>query len=175
MTANRQPEIRDGASIFLVGFMGSGKTETGRALAVRLGYSFLDLDAMIEERAGKSISRIFAEVGEPEFRRLETEASSSLSGLKHSVVALGGGAYQSEENRTLLRAAGVTVWLDCPFDVCFQRIKDDASRPLLSGEPETRKLFDQRREAYGAADLALETGALAPEEVAARIIANLTA
>lgn len=175
MTVNRQVEIRDGASIFLVGFMGSGKTETGRALAVRLGYSFLDLDAMLEERAGKSIRRIFTELGEQQFRQLETEAISGLSGLKHSVVALGGGAYQSEENRTLLRAAGVTVWLDCPFDVCFQRIKHDAFRPLLAAEPETRKLFDQRRAAYGAADLAIETDALLAEEVAAQVIAKLTA
>jgi shikimate kinase len=175
MTANRQHEIRGGASIFLVGFMGSGKTESGRALASLLDYDFLDLDAMIEERIGKSIRLIFSELGEQQFRRLETEAIRNLGGCKRSVVALGGGAYQSEENRTLLRATGVTVWLDCPFDVCFQRIKNDPSRPLLRDELETRKLFDQRREAYGAADLALETGALLPEEVAAQVIAKLSA
>jgi shikimate kinase len=167
--------ISDGTPVFLVGFMGAGKTEAGRALAVLLGYSFLDLDAMIEERVGKSIRQIFTERGEQQFRRLETEAIRYLSGLKRSVVALGGGAYQSEENRTLLRAAGVTVWLDCPFDVCFDRIKADTSRPLLAGEPETKKLFDQRRAAYRAADFALETGALLPEEVAAQLIAKLTA
>jgi shikimate kinase len=175
MTANRQHEIRGGAVIFLVGFMGSGKTETGRALASLLDYDFLDLDAMIEERIGKSIRLIFTELGEQQFRRLETEAIRDLGGRKHSVVALGGGAYQSEENRTLLRAAGVTVWLDCPFDVCFQRIKDDPSRPLLRDELETRKLFDQRRAAYGAADLAFETDASLPEEVAAQVIAKLSA
>jgi len=173
MTANRRLEIRDGAIIFLVGFMGSGKTETGRALARLLGYSFLDLDATIEERVGKSIRQIFTELGEQQFRRLETEAIRRLSGLKHSVVALGGGAFQSEENRRLLRAAGVTVWLDCPFDVCFKRIKSDASRPLLAGELETRKLFDQRRTAYQTADFVLETGALLAEEVAAQVVARL--
>jgi shikimate kinase len=175
MTANRQLEIRDGAMIFLVGFMGSGKTETGRALARLLGHSFLDLDAMIEEQAGNSIRRIFTELGEQQFRQLETEAIRRLSGMKRSIVALGGGAYESEENRMVLRATGVTVWLDCPFGVCFQRIKDDVSRPLLAGEPETKKLFDQRRAAYKAADLAFETGALLPEEVAAQLIAKLTA
>ena len=167
--------ISDGTPVFLVGFMGAGKTETGRALAVLLGYSFLDLDATIEERVGKSIRQIFAEFGEQEFRRLETEAIRHLSGLNHSVVALGGGAYQSEENRTLLRGAGVTVWLDCPFDLCFQRIKDDASRPLLASEPETKKLFDQRRAAYAAADYALETGELTPDEIAERVTAKLRA
>ncbi|HWO02797.1 MAG TPA: shikimate kinase [Blastocatellia bacterium] len=167
--------ISDGTPVFLVGFMGAGKTEAGSALAVLLGYEFLDLDAMIEKRAGKSIRQIFAELGEQEFRRLETEAIGHLNGLKHSVVALGGGAYQSEENRALLRAAGLTVWLDCPFDVCFQRIKNDTSRPLLADEPETKKLFEQRRAAYGLADFVLKTGALLPEEVAAQLIAKLTA
>lgn len=175
MTANRQLEMRDGAIIFLAGFMGSGKTETGRALARLLGYSFLDLDATIEERVGKSIRQILTELGEPQFRLLETEAIRRLNGLTNLVVALGGGAFQSEENRTLLRAVGVTVWLDCPFEVCFQRIKGDASRPLLAGELETRKLFDQRCATYRAADFALETGELLPEEVAAQLVAKLRA
>ncbi|HSO74121.1 MAG TPA: shikimate kinase, partial [Blastocatellia bacterium] len=166
--------ISDGRSVFLVGFMGSGKTEAGRALARLLGYSFLDLDASIEERAGKSIREIFAQHGEKEFRRLETEAIKSLASLRSSVVALGGGAYQSEENRLLLRATGLAVWLDCPFDICFERVKGDASRPLLTSRNEASKLFDQRRAAYGLADLVVETGALSPEQVAAEIIVKVT-
>jgi shikimate kinase len=166
--------IRDGAPIFLVGFMGSGKTEAGRELARLLEYSFLDLDVMIEERAGRPVREIFAQLGEQEFRRLETEAIRSLAGLTRSVVALGGGAYQSEKNRALLRAAGVAVWLDCAFDTCFERVKGDPGRPLLTGRTETRKLFDQRRAAYGAADFAIETGALSAEQVAAEIIGKLT-
>lgn len=165
----------DGRPVFLVGFMGSGKSETGRALARLLGYSFLDLDVSIEERAGKPAREIFAQFGEQEFRRLETEAITSLAGVKSSVVALGGGAYQSEENRELLRAAGVAVWLDCPFNICFERVKGDTARPLLAGRDETNKLFDQRRAAYGLADLAIETGSLSAEQVAAEIIAKVTA
>jgi shikimate kinase len=166
--------IREGDPIFLVGFMGAGKTAAGRALARVLGYRFVDLDALIEERAGKSVSEIFTQLGEAEFRRLESEAIRSLDELKLAVVALGGGAYQAEPNRAELRAVGVTVWLDCPFEVCFERIKGGASRPLLAGEKELRKLFDVRRAAYSAADYVVETGSLPPEKVAAQIIAKLT-
>lgn len=165
--------ITDGRPVFLVGFMGAGKTEAGRALARLLGYSFLDLDVLIEERAGKSVSEIFTQLGEQEFRRLESEAIRSLGELKLSVVALGGGAYQSEPNRAALRAAGVTVWLDCPFEVCFERIKGGISRPMLAGESELRELFDSRRAAYSAADYVVKTGSLPPEKVAAQIIAKL--
>ncbi|MEK6301154.1 MAG: shikimate kinase [Acidobacteriota bacterium] len=164
---------RDGASIFLVGFMGAGKSEAGRALALLLGYSFLDLDEVIERRAGKSIREIFILSGEQEFRRLETEEIRRLSGLNRSVVALGGGAFQSEGNQTLLRASGRTVWLNCPFEVCFTRIKGDESRPLLGDEAATRLLFEQRRVAYAAADLVVETGNLAAEEIALLIAAKL--
>jgi shikimate kinase len=167
--------ISDGLPVFLVGFMGSGKSETGRALARLLGYSFRDLDVSIEERAGNPIREIFAQLGEQEFRRLETEAIRSLAGLKHSVVALGGGAYQSEENRALLRTTGVAVWLDCPFDICFARVVGDTTRPLLTSREQTSKLFDQRRAAYALADVAIDTGALSAEQVAAEIVAKVTA
>ena len=166
--------IHEGDPIFLAGFMGAGKTAAGRALASLLDYSFLDLDALIEERAGKSVSEIFTQLGEQEFRRLESEAIRSLGELKHAVIALGGGAYQSEPNRAALRTLGVTVWLDCPFEVCFERIKSGTSRPLLAGESELKELFDSRRAAYSAADYVVETGSLPPEEVAAQIIAKLT-
>jgi shikimate kinase len=166
--------IREGDPIFLAGFMGAGKTAAGRALAAVLGYRFIDLDALIEDRAGKSVREIFTQSGEAEFRRLESEAIRSLGELKLVVVALGGGAYQAEPNRAALRAAGLTVWLDCPFEVCFERIKGGTSRPLLTGESELRELFDSRRAAYSAAEYIVETGSLPPEEVAAQIIAKLT-
>jgi shikimate kinase len=166
--------INEGDPIFLAGFMGAGKTAVGRELARVLGYRFLDLDASIEERAEKSVREIFTQLGEAEFRRLESEAIRSLAELKLAVVALGGGAYQSEPNRAALRAIGVTVWLDCPFEVCFERIKGGISRPLLAGESELRELFDGRRAAYSAADYVVETGSLPPEKVATQIIAKLT-
>jgi shikimate kinase len=166
--------IHEGDPIFLAGFMGAGKTAAGRALARVLGYRFLDLDALIEERAGKSVREIFTQLGEQEFRRLESEAIRSLGELKLAVVALGGGAYQTEPNRAVLRTLGATVWLDCPFEVCFERIKGGTSRPLVAGESELRELFDLRRAAYSGADYIVETGSLPPEKVAAQIIAKLT-
>lgn len=163
----------DGANLFLVGFMGAGKSEAGRALARRLACSFMDLDQVIVEQAGKSISEIFNLSGEQEFRRLEGDAIRGLVGLKNSVVALGGGAFQSEQNRELLRSCGRTVWLDCPFEICFQRIKGDNSRPLLGDEAATRILFEKRRLTYRAADLRVETGNLPPEAIATLIITKL--
>ena len=166
--------MSDNPTIFLVGFMGSGKTEAGRALSLLLGRAFVDLDALIEQQESRTIGEIFTVFGEQEFRRLETEAIESVSRSGPSVVALGGGACQSQENRDLLAAAGTTVWLDCPFEVCFARVKGDKSRPLLGEEAETRQLFDRRRESYGRADYVVEAGSLAPEEIAMQIVAALS-
>lgn len=160
---------QDSTAIFLVGFMGAGKTTVGKALARRLDYEFVDLDELISSRVGKSIQQIFDDRGEPEFRRLEREAILSLRGLDRSVVALGGGAYVAAENRTLLRAIGTTVWLDCPLETCLERISGDKSRPLLGDVDHMRALFDQRRSAYAQADYRLQSSALSPEILAVEI------
>jgi shikimate kinase len=163
--------LRSGESvIFLVGFMGAGKTTAGRELARRTGYDFFDLDLLIEARAGKSVSEIFAGEGESEFRRIEREAIEGCRSLKRAVVALGGGAYVSEENRSLLARMGVTIWLDCPLEVCMSRVKGDLSRPLLAGRSEMNRLLEIRRPAYALADYVVEAGAITPEEVADEII-----
>jgi shikimate kinase len=157
------------APIFLVGFMGAGKTTVGRVLAERLRYDFIDLDDLIEERAGKSVQSIFAALGEFEFRRLEREAIQSCKDFKRTVIALGGGAYSVEQNRTILRAMGRTVWLNCPLEICLRRIGGDKSRPLLGNEDEMRVLLEQRRESYVQADYVLRTGDLFPEQLAVEI------
>ncbi len=157
------------APIFLVGFMGAGKTTVGRALAEYLEYDFFDLDELIEARAAKSVQAIFAELGEAEFRRLEHEAIRECSDRSRAVVALGGGAYVSEENRTLLRRIGRTVWLDCPLDICLRRIGGDTSRPLLGGEDEMRELLEERRAAYAKANCVVQTGELSSEQLVIEI------
>jgi shikimate kinase len=157
------------APIFLVGFMGAGKTTVGRALAHQLRYHFFDLDQRIEEQAGKSVQAIFTELGESEFRRFEREAIQSCCDVSRAVIALGGGAYVSEENRSSLRAIGKTVWLDCPLEVCLRRIRGDRSRPLLGDEDEMSALLALRRESYAQADFAVQTGDLLPEEIAMEI------
>lgn len=155
--------------IFLVGFMGAGKTTVGRALAEELGYDFFDLDELIEARAGKSVRAIFSELGEGEFRRLEHEAICAHSDRSRAVIALGGGTYMSEANRTLLRKIGRTVWLDCPLYICLRRIGGDTSRPLLGSEDEMRELLDARRTAYAQADHVAQTGELSPQQLVIEI------
>src|SRR5215510_8462903 len=139
---------RTDSPIFLVGFMGAGKTTVGQSLAKALRYDFIDLDDVIAAQAGRSVQEIFLELGEPEFRKLETEAIRSCRNLVRSVVALGGGGYLSETNRDVLRETGKTVWLDCPLEVCLRRIRGDQSRPLLGDDVEMGRLLDDRRSSY---------------------------
>lgn len=165
-----QQTTLDDAPIFLIGFMGAGKTTVGRVLARNLEYDFFDLDELIEARAGKSVQTIFAELGEPAFRRLESEVIQSCRDFRRTVIALGGGAYVAEENRASLRAIGRTIWLDCPLDVCLRRIRGDKSRPLLGDENEMEVLLEQRRAAYSEADYALQAGELSPDRLSSEII-----
>ncbi|HSB11492.1 MAG TPA: shikimate kinase [Blastocatellia bacterium] len=155
--------------IFLVGFMGAGKTTVGEALARLLDFDFFDLDRLIEARAGKTVARIFSDLGEPEFRRLERKAIHSFRDQRRAVIALGGGAYVAEENRSVLRAIGKTVWLDCPLEICLRRISDDKSRPLLGDYDQMRTLLAQRRVSYEKADYVIGSGELTPEELAQTI------
>lgn len=159
--------------IFLVGFMGAGKTSVGQALARLLDFDFFDLDRLIEARAEKTVAQIFSELGEPEFRRLEREAILLCRDLKRAVIALGGGAYVAEENRSAVRALGKTVWLDCPLDVCLRRIRGDKARPLLGDHDQMTMLLAQRRESYKKADYAIESDKLTPEELARKIMSLL--
>lgn len=160
---------RSDAPIFLIGFMGAGKTTVGRELARQLEYDFCDLDELIAARVGKPVQQIFEGLGEAEFRRLEREAIRTCEQLTRAVVALGGGAYGSEENRVSLRETGRTVWLDCPLEICLRRVSGDKSRPLLGGEDAMRELLKQRRCAYAEADYVVQTGERSPEQLAIEI------
>ncbi|HXF41775.1 MAG TPA: shikimate kinase [Blastocatellia bacterium] len=167
--ASDEDTNRTGVPVFLIGFMGAGKTTVGQALAKRLNCEFVDVDRQIEARVGKSISDIFAAMGETKFRRLESEAIDECRGRERTVIALGGGAYTSEENRNVLRSIGETVWLDCPFEICVQRVIGDQSRPLVTDEAQMRELFELRRPAYSQADHVVETGNLSPDQLAFEI------
>ena len=121
--------------IFLVGFMGSGKSTFGRKLGKSLGYAFIDMDTFIEERAAKTIPQIFTEDGEPHFRQLETEAIEALADQVHCVIATGGGVPCFNGNMKRMDAIGRTVYLELSPEKLARRLSlDSTERPVLEGK-----------------------------------------
>ena len=162
-----------GRSLYLVGMMGSGKTSTGRPLAERLGYGFVDADAVIEQAAGCSIPEIFDRDGEAGFRGLESQVLSAISQRHSLVVATGGGVVTQPENWGVLHS-GIVIWLDVVPDQLLQRLKADRTvRPLLkTADPEAvlDQLLNERRPLYGEADLTVVINDESPETVADGIL-----
>ena len=177
---SREPRL---SGIFLVGFMGAGKTSVGHALAQRLNWAFEDLDERIERLERRTVPEIFRDSGESEFRRAEHAAVrdvlAELKGGAVKVVALGGGAFVQENNVALLRAAGVpTVFLDAPVEELWQRCSKQAGesgseRPLLRSINQFRELYETRRKKYVQASHTIQTGGRAVEKVAAEIAETL--
>jgi shikimate kinase len=157
--------------VFLVGFMGCGKSAVGRALAALLGLGFVDLDDRIEQAAGLPVREIFAREGEPGFRLREQSALLALTpefapGL---VIATGGGAFTQEDARAWMNARGRTVWLDASLESIEQRVPRDGSRPLYGDRAALAALYEQRRSDYALAGLRVPTGTQAPGEIARTI------
>ncbi|MBV8571410.1 MAG: shikimate kinase [Acidobacteriaceae bacterium] len=142
--------------LYLVGFMASGKTTIARKLADELGWCFIDLDSEIEETHRKTISQIFLEDGESTFREIETKTLRrhvlEIEAGKPCVVALGGGAFVQSKNWELIENNGVTVWLDCPFEIILRRLGDDTTRPLATDRGKLSEIFEDRRPLYARAD-----------------------
>ncbi|MBB6609864.1 AAA family ATPase [Pontibacter sp. Tf4] len=143
--------------IFLLGMMGSGKTTLGRELAEKLNYSFVDLDAFIEEKEGRTIAEIFATDGQEKFRELENQALQTIvTNFSQTVVATGGGAACFHNNMHLMNAAGETFFLDVPTELLAQRLSqsDLSTRPLLAGKTQAElisflgKTLAERRQFY---------------------------
>ncbi len=162
-----------GRSLYLVGMMGSGKTSTGRPLAERLGYGFVDADAVIEQAAGCSIPDIFDRDGEAGFRSLESQVLSAISQRHSLVVATGGGVVTQPENWGMLHS-GIVIWLDVVPDQLLQRLNADSTvRPLLqTADPEAalNVLLNERRPLYAEADLTVVINDETPEAVADGIL-----
>lgn len=137
--------------VALIGFMGAGKSTLGREAAERSGRPFVDLDTAVEAGAGETVAELFARQGEQRFRALEEEcAATILESPDPRVVALGGGAVESERTRRTLRARATTVWLDVEVDDAWERARA-TERPLARDEGQFRELFERRRPLYEAA------------------------
>lgn len=146
--------------IYLVGFMGCGKSVVGQRLAERLGWEFTDIDADIEAGQKVSIAEIFDTRGEEEFRRIETEAiRRCVQIVQHGrplVIAMGGGAFARPVNYEIVENNGITVWLDCPLSIIRQRVAQSGHRPLARDPIKFELLYYARRESYARADFRIE-------------------
>ncbi|NBV60959.1 MAG: shikimate kinase [Rhodobacteraceae bacterium] len=143
-------------TIVMVGMMGAGKTAVGRALAARLGVAFIDSDAEIELAANASIAEIFQRDGEAFFRAKETQVIERLLGGESGILSTGGGAFMQPANRQMISAQGVSVWLDAPLSLLWQRVRHKDTRPLLrTPDPHATlaEMFELRVPVYALANL----------------------
>ena len=161
-------------NIYLVGMMGSGKTETARALAKKMGCAAVDLDELIVQEERRSINKIFEEDGEAYFREVESRILRQISIRKNQVIATGGGTVLSEENRHILLQTGHVFYLRTRLEILAKRLKSMKDRPLLkSADPQIvmERIFEERRPFYECFENIVNTDLKTPEEVA-REIAN---
>jgi shikimate kinase len=146
--------------IYLIGFMGSGKSTIGRMLAEEIGWRFADLDDDIEAQQRRTIAQIFEALGEEEFRRIEHDAIArrvlSIRRGTPTVLSLGGGAFTRPENVELLTENGITVWIDTAFAIVRNRVASSNHRPLARDPVKFEKLYQARREYYSKADFHIE-------------------
>ncbi|MBN1584535.1 MAG: bifunctional shikimate kinase/3-dehydroquinate synthase, partial [Anaerolineae bacterium] len=160
-------------NVILTGFMGTGKSSVGQAVARRLGRPFVDMDVEIEKRAGKAISRIFGEDGEPAFRRIEAQLVRELSEQTDLVIATGGGALVDATNRQRMICSGPVFCLGCEIDQILARLAQAQDRPLLDvadRRAEIERLLEARREAYAAIPRQIDTTNLSIDAVVSQVI-----
>ena len=149
--------------IFITGFMGAGKSKIGSLLALRLKRAFLDTDQMIEERAGKTISEIFAEEGEEHFRRIEQECVKTAASRRDAVISLGGGAVTRQHNLDLVQKEGVLVCIEADVETILDRVSRREDRPLLAGLSQEKKrakieeMLAARAPFYARADIKVQS------------------
>ena len=168
-------EIQRPENIVLVGFMGSGKSSVGRIAARTLGFQFLDTDQLAVERAGRSIADIFAEEGEPAFRRRESDLARELESARGRVISTGGGLVVNPENLESLRRHALIFCLWASPEVIFERVRHQSHRPLLqTPDPlgKIRELLATRAPFYKQADVLVGVDYRAPVETARFIAAS---
>jgi shikimate kinase len=162
-----------GVNLYLVGMMGAGKTTIGRLLAKHLNYRFFDTDLVVEQTTGKSVTTLFAELGESAFRQAETQVLAELSAYTRLVVATGGGIVLNSSNWSYLHH-GLVIWLDVPLDELYTRVKNNPHRPLLqTPDPyqTLQQLLEHRSPLYAQADVRVAVNAGEPaRQVTQRVL-----
>lgn len=176
MNNKNELNVLKGVNLYLVGMMGTGKTTTGRALATKLSYRFVDTDEIITQVTQQSISELFATSGEPAFRQIETQVLARVCAYTHLAIATGGGIVLQRENWSYLHH-GLIVWLDAPTELLYTRLNTDETRPLLqAGDLRTQleTIKQQRQPLYSQADLrVVVTFDETPEQLATRILQEI--
>lgn len=159
-------------NIILVGFMGTGKTVTGRILAERTGMELVDMDSVIELRQEKSIPEIFAQDGEAAFRSMERELVQELSARNGLIISTGGGIVLDPGNIADFERTGLVVCLTASPETILKRLENDTTRPLLSGDKKTQiaSLLETRKPLYAAIAHQMDGNLLGPEERATAIL-----
>ena len=161
-------------NIAMVGFMGTGKSTVACLLAQRLGRAVLEMDAVLEQRAGKAISTIFAEDGEPFFRRQERALVQELAAQRNLIISCGGGVVLNPDNLRDLGATGLLICLTATPEVILQRVAAATHRPLLEGGDKAHKILDlyaRRHAIYEAVPHRIDTSSRTPAEIADLILA----
>lgn len=161
-------------NIALIGMMGSGKTTVARELSKLIPeYSLSDIDEEIEKSTGKKISDIFLKYGEAHFRNLEKDKIEKISQKQNQIISLGGGAFENEENRTIILNSSITIYLKTSPQEIFSRVKNEFHRPLLQKNCTTERiteLIKKREPNYLKADIIITTDNKKPEDIAQEIL-----
>lgn len=156
--------------VYLVGFMGAGKTTVARALAKRLDWHVEDIDDRVEKRERRDIATIFRQDGEPYFRALEQQEVVALLPERGAVVATGGGTIVDPVTREMMLRDGAVVWLDAPLATILERVPLDGRRPLAADRIEMESLYNQRLTAYSRAHLRVDAGRGSVEDLVDQIV-----
>ena len=161
-------------NIYLVGFMGSGKSTVGKILAEKLNMKFVDIDKLIEEKEGMKIKDIFEQKGESYFRELERKQIEAIVNQEGLVVSTGGGLGANLDNMNLMKKNGDVVWLDVSLNTVLDRLKNDQDRPLLKQPIEKiKQLFEERKNVYRLANIRINADKKTPSQIVEEILTKI--